>query len=163
LQNTLTEHSVELHRGREQHAVRSAEITSLKARRSNIPAEQVALRTSLCAELGVAESEMPYVGELLAVREDERDWEGAVERLSAVLVKELSGRNIRVNIVAPGLASTDLALATNTPEQIQWVKDITPLGRLAEPDEVADAVAWLASDAASFVNGAVVSVNGGLV
>jgi uncharacterized protein YPO0396 len=81
LQNTLTEHSVELHRGREQHAVLSAEITSLKARRSNIPAEQVALRTSLCAELGVAESEMPYVGELLAVREDERDWEGAAERL----------------------------------------------------------------------------------
>lgn len=88
---------------------------------------------------------------------------GAVERLSAVLVKELAGRDIRVNVVAPGLARTDLALATNTPEQIQSVTDITPLGRLAEPGEVADAVAWLASNEASFVNGAVVSVNGGLV
>jgi len=81
LQNALTEQSVELHQGREQHQTLSAEITSLKARRSNVPATQVALRASLCAELGLAETEMPYVGELLAVREDERDWEGAAERL----------------------------------------------------------------------------------
>ncbi len=81
LQNALTEHSVALHQGREQHATLAAEITSLKARRSNIPADQVALRVSLCAALGLAESEMPYAGELLAVREDERDWEGTAERL----------------------------------------------------------------------------------
>ncbi|MGD1982981.1 MAG: ATP-binding protein [Chromatiaceae bacterium] len=81
LQNALTEQAVALHQGREQHRTLSAEIASLKARRSNIPAEQVALRASLCAELGVAEAEMPYVGELLAVRDDERDWEGAAERL----------------------------------------------------------------------------------
>lgn len=81
LQNALTERAVELHKGREQHAALSAEIESLKARRSNIPAEQVALRGELCAALGLAESEMPYAGELLAVREDERDWEGAAERL----------------------------------------------------------------------------------
>ena len=88
---------------------------------------------------------------------------GAVERLSAVLVKELAGRGIRVNVVAPGLARTELALATNTPDQIQQVMDMTPLGRLADPEEIADAVAYLVSDQASFVNGAVLSVNGGLV
>lgn len=81
LQNMLTERSVELHQGRELHAALAAEITSLKARRSNIPAEQVALRAALCEALGLAESEMPYAGELLAVRDDERDWEGAAERL----------------------------------------------------------------------------------
>jgi uncharacterized protein YPO0396 len=81
LQNALTERSVELHRSREQHTAQNTEIASLKARRSNIPADQVRLRASLCEALGVAESEMPYVGELLAVREDERDWEGAAERL----------------------------------------------------------------------------------
>jgi uncharacterized protein YPO0396 len=81
LQNALTERAVTLHQGREQHKSLSDEITSLKARRSNIPAEQIALRASLCAELRVAEAEMPYVGELLAVRDDERDWEGAAERL----------------------------------------------------------------------------------
>ena len=88
---------------------------------------------------------------------------GAIERLSAVLVKELKGSNIRANVVAPGLIETDLVRQTNTPEQIQWVKDLTPLDRLGAPDEVAATVAWLVSDDAKFVNGAVVSVNGGLV
>ena len=87
----------------------------------------------------------------------------AVERLSAILAKELAGRNITVNTVAPGLAATDLALSTNTSEQIQSVIDITPLGRLADPVEVADAVAFLASDKARFINGAVLSVNGGII
>ena len=81
LQNALTERSVELHRGREQHATLNSEIASLKARRSNIPGEQVALRASLCDAVGMDETDMPYAGELLAVREDERDWEGAAERL----------------------------------------------------------------------------------
>jgi uncharacterized protein YPO0396 len=81
LQNVLTEHHVDFRQGNDRHAALSAELDSLMARRSNIPAEQVALRSSLCTALGVAESELPYIGELLAVREDERDWEGATERL----------------------------------------------------------------------------------
>ncbi len=88
---------------------------------------------------------------------------GAVERLSAILVKELAGSGIRVNVVAPGLALTDLVIESNTEEQIEEVKQMIPMGRLAEPQEVADAVAYLVSDRASFVNGAVLSVNGGLV
>ena len=81
LQNNLTERSVELHQGRAQHAALAAEIASLKARRSNIPAEQVALRAKLCEALNLPAAEMPYAGELLTVREDERDWEGTAERL----------------------------------------------------------------------------------
>ena len=87
----------------------------------------------------------------------------AVERLSSILAKELAGRNITVNVVAPGLAGTKLAYSTNTTEQIQSVIDITPLGRLAEPEEIADAVAFLVSDQARFINGAALSVNGGII
>jgi uncharacterized protein YPO0396 len=81
LQNALTEQAVELHQGKQQHDQLSGEIDSLKARRSNIPAEQVRMRAALCQSLDLSEDEMPFAGELLQVREDEQDWEGAAERL----------------------------------------------------------------------------------
>ncbi|MGD8932347.1 MAG: SbcC/MukB-like Walker B domain-containing protein, partial [Chromatiales bacterium] len=81
LQNDLTEQAVALHQGREQHSQLSDELASLKARRSNIPAEQIRMREMLCQALDLSESEMPFAGELLQVREDERDWMGAAERL----------------------------------------------------------------------------------
>jgi uncharacterized protein YPO0396 len=81
LQNELTEYAVTLRQGKQDHAELSDEIASLKARRSNIPAEQIAMRAALCRALGIAEQNMPFAGELLQVRSDERDWEGAAERL----------------------------------------------------------------------------------
>ena len=81
LQNGLTEHSVNFAQGKKEHDTLSAEIRSLKARRSNIPTDQISLRASLCAALKLAEDEMPFAGELIQVREEERDWEGAAERL----------------------------------------------------------------------------------
>jgi uncharacterized protein YPO0396 len=81
LQNDLTEHGVSLRQGKQEHDELSAEIDSLKARRSNIPAEQVTMRSALCKALGLSEDEMPFAGELLQVRDDEHDWEGAAERL----------------------------------------------------------------------------------
>jgi uncharacterized protein YPO0396 len=81
LQNELTEHAVSLRQGREEHATLRAEIDSLKARRSNVPREQVAMRSALCHALELDEEDMPFAGELLQVRDDERDWEGAAERL----------------------------------------------------------------------------------
>lgn len=57
------------------------EIKSLEARRSNIPERHVALRHRLCAALKVAEASLPFAGELLQVREEEHDWEGAAERV----------------------------------------------------------------------------------
>jgi uncharacterized protein YPO0396 len=81
LQNALTEHSVFFAEGKKEHDTLSAEIRSLKARRSNIPADQIALRATLCAALKLDEDDLPFAGELIQVRDEERDWEGAAERL----------------------------------------------------------------------------------
>ncbi|MEO5659446.1 MAG: ATP-binding protein, partial [Polaromonas sp.] len=81
LQNELTEQSVAFTQGRQARDDLLAEITSLKARRSNIPAQQIALRAALCQALGLPEKSIPFAGELLQVRDDEREWEGAAERL----------------------------------------------------------------------------------
>ena len=81
LQNALVEQRVAFSQGRQERDTLMEEIRSLKARRSNIPAEQIAMRTALCRALHAGEADMPFAGELLTVREDERDWEGAAERL----------------------------------------------------------------------------------
>jgi len=81
LQNELNETGVAFAQGRLEHAALAAELSSLKARRSNIDAQQVAMRSALCAALDLPEADMPYAAELIQVREDERDWEGAAERL----------------------------------------------------------------------------------
>lgn len=81
LQNELNELGVAFVQGRQEHAELTQELASLKARRSNIDAQQVALRTALCQALKLDESLMPYAGELIQLRDDERDWEGAAERL----------------------------------------------------------------------------------
>ena len=81
IQNDLTEHSVAFRQDRQEHEGLSAEIKSLKARRSNIPAEQIAMRAALCQAMRLPEGAMPFAGELLQVRDEERDWEGAAERL----------------------------------------------------------------------------------
>ena len=81
LQNELNESSATFTEGRREHDALLAEITSLKARRTNIDSQQIAMRAALSAALGLNEAEMPFAGELLQVRDDERDWEGAAERL----------------------------------------------------------------------------------
>ena len=81
LQNTLTEYAVTLRQGRLEHEQQSAEIESLKRRRSNIDDQQIQIRAALCAALGLNVDDMPFAGELIQVRDDERDWEGAAERL----------------------------------------------------------------------------------
>jgi uncharacterized protein YPO0396 len=81
LQNDLTEHGVSLRQGKQEHDELSTEINSLKARRSNIDDKQVTMRTALCKALDLSEGAMPFAGELLQMRDDERDWEGAAERL----------------------------------------------------------------------------------
>ncbi len=81
VQNELNELGAAFAQGRNEHQELAAELASLKARRSNIDAQQVALRAALCGALGLPEADMPYAGELIQVRDDERDWEGAAERL----------------------------------------------------------------------------------
>ena len=82
LQNDLTEYEVAFRRSKEEHEALTAEVASLKARRNNIPAEQIAMRAALCRAFDLpAEVDIPFAGELIQVREEERDWEGAAERL----------------------------------------------------------------------------------
>jgi 3-oxoacyl-[acyl-carrier protein] reductase len=77
------------------------------------------------------------------------------------LARELGSRNIRANVVAPGYVKT--ALTDVLPEEAtKAMIEHTPLGRVAEPDEIAGAVRFLASDQASFITGEVLLVDGGL-
>src|SRR6476646_9123769 len=81
--------------------------------------------------------------------------------LGQSLARELGSRNIRVNVIAPGYIATELTGVL--PEELrQGILDQTPLGRLGESEDVARAVRFLASDASSFVTGAVLGVDGGL-
>ena len=76
--------------------------------------------------------------------------------------RELGKYNIRVNAVAPGFIGTDMVRAM--PQKvIESMAQKTPLARLGEPEDISNVYAWLASDAARFVSGAVLSVDGGLV
>ena len=76
--------------------------------------------------------------------------------------RELGKHNIRVNAVAPGFIATEMAFSI--PEKVlEGMVAHTPLGRLGKPEDVAEAYLWLASDAAAFITGTVLSVDGGLV
>jgi 3-oxoacyl-[acyl-carrier protein] reductase len=76
--------------------------------------------------------------------------------------RELGRYNIRVNAVAPGFIATEMVRAM--PQKIvEAMESKTPLAKLGEPEDIANAYVWLASDAAKFVSGAVLSVDGGLV
>ena len=76
--------------------------------------------------------------------------------------RELAKYNIRVNAVAPGFIATEMV--QKMPEKvIQTMVSHTPLGRMGKPEDVAEAYVWLASDAASFITGTVLSVDGGFV
>ncbi len=81
LQNELTEATVTMRQSKLDHDELSTEIKSLNSRRSNIPSAQVAMRDSLCQALNIKEENMPFAGELLQIRDEERDWEGAAERV----------------------------------------------------------------------------------
>ena len=76
--------------------------------------------------------------------------------------RELGKYNIRVNAVAPGFIGTEMVKSMPVPI-LDSMRDHTPLGRMGRPEEIADAYVFLASEAASFISGAVLSVDGGLV
>jgi 3-oxoacyl-[acyl-carrier protein] reductase len=80
---------------------------------------------------------------------------------SKALAREVASRNITVNVVAPGLIDTDMTREISSDAQANWTANI-PLGRLGTPDDVAAAVCFLASDAAGYITGQVLAVNGGM-
>ncbi|GAA2631121.1 3-oxoacyl-[acyl-carrier-protein] reductase [Streptomyces axinellae] len=77
------------------------------------------------------------------------------------LSRELGSRNITCNVVAPGFVDTDMTRALSDEQRADIVKQV-PLGRYAEPDEIASSVRFLASDEAAYITGAVIPVDGGL-
>jgi 3-oxoacyl-[acyl-carrier protein] reductase len=81
--------------------------------------------------------------------------------LTKSLAKEVASRNVRVNAVAPGYIETEMTAALDESARNALISQI-PLGRIGTPEVVADAVAFLAGDSASFVTGAVLAVDGGL-
>jgi len=87
----------------------------------------------------------------------------AVETLTAILSKELRGRSITVNAIAPGPTATDLFLNGKSQELIDRMAKMNPLERLGTPQDIAAAVAFLAGPDGSWINGQLLRANGGMV
>lgn len=88
---------------------------------------------------------------------------GAVEAVTLVLARELRGRNITVNAVAPGPTATALFLDGKDQETIDQLASQPPLERLGQPEDIAELVAFLAGPQGHWINGQVVRANGGIV
>ena len=86
---------------------------------------------------------------------------GALIALTKTVARELASRNVRVNAVAPGFIDTPMTQALPEAAKTKLFEAI-PLARLGTPQDIADCVAWLSSDKASYVTGAVIRVNGGM-
>ena len=86
----------------------------------------------------------------------------AVEAMTQVLAKELRGRQITVNAVAPGPVETDLFLDGKTVEMVQRLAHLSPLERLGQPEDIAAVVSFLASAEGGWVNGQILRANGGI-
>jgi 3-oxoacyl-[acyl-carrier protein] reductase len=87
----------------------------------------------------------------------------AVETMTAILSKEMRGRNITVNAVAPGPTATDLFLAGKSQELVDRLAKMNPMERLGTPEDIASVVAFLVGPDGGWVNGQVLRTNGGLV
>jgi NAD(P)-dependent dehydrogenase (short-subunit alcohol dehydrogenase family) len=86
---------------------------------------------------------------------------GAVDTFTVGLAREVAAEGIRVNAVAPGLINTELHAANGAPDRVERMTPSIPMQRPGTAEEVAAGVVWLLSDAASYVNGAVLEIGGG--
>lgn len=83
--------------------------------------------------------------------------------MTHILAKELAGRQITVNAVAPGATDTAMFRHGKTQEDIQSIIDTTPLGRIGQPEDIANTVMFLLSDQGGWINGQVIHCNGGII
>jgi NAD(P)-dependent dehydrogenase (short-subunit alcohol dehydrogenase family) len=106
--------------------------------------------SSVAARLGSPNEFVDYAGS-----------KGAVDSMTIGLAKELGPQGVRVNAVRPGLIDTDIHADAGHPDRAIALGVQTPLGRAGSADEVAEAIVWLLSDSASYVNGALLDVSAG--
>jgi NAD(P)-dependent dehydrogenase (short-subunit alcohol dehydrogenase family) len=85
---------------------------------------------------------------------------GAIDSFTIGLAQEVAAEGIRVNAVRPGLIDTDIHAATGMPERVARAEKMIPMKRAGTAEEVAESIVWLASPAASYVNGAILDVAG---
>jgi NAD(P)-dependent dehydrogenase (short-subunit alcohol dehydrogenase family) len=86
---------------------------------------------------------------------------GAIDTFTLGLAREVAEEGIRVNAVRPGIIDTDIHASGGAPERVAAMRSVIPMKREGTADEVAAAIAWLVSDEASYVTGAIINVGGG--
>jgi len=110
----------------------------------------IVLISSAAARLGSPFEYVDYAGS-----------KAALDTLAIGLAKELGGQGVRVNAVRPGLIETEIHASGGEPDRARRLGSTTPLGRPGRPEEIAQAITWLLSDAASYTTGAILDVTGG--
>jgi NAD(P)-dependent dehydrogenase (short-subunit alcohol dehydrogenase family) len=110
----------------------------------------IVLMSSAAARLGSPNLYVDYAGS-----------KGAIDSMTTGLARELGPEGIRVNAIRPGMINTDIHAASGDADRAVVVGRSAPLGRAGTAEEVAEAVVWLISDAASYVTGAILDVSGG--
>lgn len=127
-----------------QHAIRRM------SKKHGGPGGSIVLLSSVAADIGGPSEYVWYAAS-----------KGAIESLTYGLSKELAGDGIRVNAVSPGSTETRVHADAGTPDKLQRIAPMIPMGRAARPEEQAEAVLFLLSDAASYISGTVLRVAGG--
>jgi len=110
----------------------------------------IVLVSSAATRLGSPHAYVDYAGS-----------KAALDTLTIGLAKELGQQGVRVNAVRPGLIETEIHASGGQPDRAQRLGAATPMGRAGRPEEVAEAIVWLLSDAASYATGAILDVAGG--
>jgi NAD(P)-dependent dehydrogenase (short-subunit alcohol dehydrogenase family) len=114
------------------------------------PGGAIVLLSSVAADIGGPNEYVWYAAS-----------KGAIESMTYGLSKELAGDGIRVNCVSPGASETRVHADAGTPDKLARIAPMIPLGRAGKPEESAEAVLFLLSDAASYISGTVLRVAGG--